>query len=77
MKVLKSYTQCDINGFTVERKFSQPDQIGINVSISLETKLIPFAMDSERKEFIIFMIERQEKPNLFIPRSERGNGDGK
>ena len=65
-KISKSYTQYDLDGFSIERKFAQLDQSSFEVSLSWHSKLVPFAMDPERQEFIIFMIERQEQPNLFI-----------
>ena len=65
-KLIKHYTQYDIDGFSAERKFVHLDQNSIEMSISFQSKLIPFAMDPERKEFLIFMIERKEQPNLFI-----------
>lgn len=65
-KISKSYTQYDLDGFSIERKFAQLDQSSFEVSLSWHSKLVPFAMDPERQEFIIFMIERREQPNLFI-----------
>lgn len=65
-KISKSYTQYDLDGFSIERKYAQLDQSSFEVSLSWHSKLVPFAMDPERQEFIIFMIERREQPNLFI-----------
>ena len=76
-KLVKSYTQYDLGGFSVERKFAQLDQNSIEMSLSWHSKLTPFAMDPERKEFVIFMIDRQEKPNLFIWVYLDGNYKGK
>ena len=76
-KLIKHYTQYDLDGVSVERKFAQLDKSSIEMSLSLHSKLTPFAMDPERKEFIIFMIERQEQPNLFIWVYLQGNYKGK
>ena len=76
-KLIKHYTQYDLDGVSVERKFAQLDQNSIEMSLSWHSKLVPFAMDPERKEFVIFMIDRQEKPNLFIWVYLDGNYKGK
>lgn len=76
-KLVKSYTQYDFDGGSAERKFAQLDQGTIEMSLSWHSRLVPFAMDPERKEFIIFMIERKEDPNLFIWVYLDGNYKGK
>lgn len=65
-KLIKNYIEYEIDGLSAERKFVQVEQGRIEVTLSLQSTLIPFAMDPERQEFIIFMIERREQPNLFI-----------
>lgn len=76
-KLVKSYTQYDFDGGSAERKFTQLDQGSIEVSLSWHSRLVPFAMDQEMKEFIIFMVERKEQPNLFIWVYLAGNYKGK
>lgn len=76
-KLIKHYTQYDLDGVSVERKFAQLDKSSIEMSLSWHSILTPFAMDPERKEFIIFMIERKEQPNLFIWVYLGGNFKGK
>lgn len=66
MKLIKSYTFVDADGIQAEKKFSQTDHDGVDIQFSLGTKLIPFAMDTEHQELIVFMISRPQKSNLFV-----------
>ena len=66
MKLIKSYIQYDGNGYTAERKFSQETNDTLSLTASIELTLVPFAMDIEHKEFIIFMIPRKEEANIYL-----------
>ena len=76
-KLAKSYTQFDLDGISAERKFAQLDQNSIEMSLSWHSKIVPFAMDHERREFIIFMIERFMDLNPYIWVYYHGKVDGK
>lgn len=65
MRIVKNYVRLEGDGFSAERKLEQ-DPSGVIWKVGVETRLIPFAMDAEKKGFIIFMIPRKETVSLFL-----------
>lgn len=66
MKLIKNFIQYDTDGYTAERKFAREANGSISLTASMGLNLIPFAMDVEHTEFIIFMIPRKEEANLYL-----------
>ena len=66
MRIEKNYIRYAANGYTGERKISAEDKSVYLLQLGFETQLIPFAMDTDHNDFIIFMIERKEDVNLFV-----------
>ena len=66
MKCIKRFSRFEGDGFSEERKFERLPNRSIAFECKLETNLIPFAMDMEKKEFVIFMIKRQNNLSLFL-----------
>lgn len=54
------------NGIAAERKFTQFEKGEILFNQAFETKMVPFAMDAGHEEFIIFRIDREKEPGLYI-----------
>ena len=66
MKCIKRFSRFEGDGYSEERKFERLPNRSIAFEFKFETNLIPFAMDMDKKEFVIFMIKRQDDLNLFL-----------
>ena len=66
VKLIKSFIRYEGFGYIAERKCHREPDGTISLVASLEVNLIPFAMDIEHKEFVIFRIVRDKRPSLFL-----------
>lgn len=66
MKLIKNYIQYDADGYSAERKIAFETDGAISLTATIGLKMIPFAMDAEHREFIIFMIPRKKEANMYL-----------
>lgn len=64
--IVKEYTLRKEDGYSEERTFDIKKDGSIRFELTYKTRLIPFAMDENKEDFIVFMIEREEELNIFV-----------
>ena len=65
MGIVKKYSQYEQDGYVEERKF---EKSGGKVEVTLQAKFVlePFAMDKDKREFVIFRVDRKRDLDLFV-----------